>query len=540
MKKLFKAFVTLLTFVCFITIVNASDVSTTLSGKTEIYKEGEVTITLAVNGTNIWGLIGELKYDESKLKLVKSEGLNGFNATVGKKIVLDSASGKDGKFNIITLTFKPTSSFNAGESTKVSVENVSASSDSMIMSADNASTTIKVLEAKSSNNYLSELTIDGKKIDGFKKSDTSYKLVVENSTDSIKIAAKAEDSKASIKGIGTKKLSVYSNSYSVVVTAENGSSKTYKITVIRKDSEGREKALSSDNTLSKLEVVGYSINFKKDTTNYTLDVESTVNKLEVNAQVSNSSAKYTITNPTLAPGENKIIIVVTAENGTTKEYTITVNKKTAGEPVTKTVTMDTLLDAINDDSTDIIELKLENDTKISKDVLDKLAGKNKKLNIVKYENDKVSYSWSIDGNELTSGFEIDTKITFDSENDELLKDLVKDKNVKSIVFSHSGQLPKGTIITVYVGDKYKDGDYIDLYYLNTETKQLELKSKSIQVTNGYVKLSIDHCSEYVLEQSETNTIEEETNSNILYYIIAGALLLVIIVIIVVRNKKKND
>lgn len=540
MKKLFKAFVTLLTFVCFITIVNASDVSTTLSGKTEIYKEGEVTITLAVNGTNIWGLIGELKYDESKLKLVKSEGLNGFNATVGKKIVLDSASGKDGKFNIITLTFKPTSSFNAGESTKVSVENVSASSDSMIMSADNASTTIKVLEAKSSNNYLSELTIDGKKIDGFKKSDTSYKLVVENSTDSIKIAAKAEDSKASIKGIGTKKLSVYSNSYSVVVTAENGSSKTYKITVIRKDSEGREKALSSDNTLSKLEVVGYSINFKKDTTNYTLDVESTVNKLEVNAQVSNSSAKYTITNPTLAPGENKIIIVVTAENGTTKEYTITVNKKTAGEPVTKTVTMDTLLDAINDDSTDIIELKLENDTKISKDVLDKLAGKNKKLNIVKYENDKVSYSWSIDGNELTSGFEIDTKITFDSENDELLKDLVKDKNVKSIVFSHSGQLPKGTIITVYVGDKYKDGDYIDLYYLNTETKQLELKSKSIQVTNGYVKLSIDHCSEYVLEQSETNTIEEETNSNILYYIIACALLLVIIVIIVVRNKKKND
>lgn len=540
MKKLFKAFVTLLTFVCFITIVNASDVSTTLSGKTEIYKEGEVTITLAVNGTNIWGLIGELKYDESKLKLVKSEGLNGFNATVGKKIVLDSASGKDGKFNIITLTFKATSSFNAGESTKVSVENVSASSDSMIMSADNASTTIKVLEAKSSNNYLSELTIDGKKIDGFKKSDTSYKLVVENSTDSIKIAAKAEDSKASIKGIGTKKLSVYSNSYSVVVTAENGSSKTYKITVIRKDSEGREKALSSDNTLSKLEVVGYSINFKKDTTNYTLDVESTVNKLEVNAQVSNSSAKYTITNPTLAPGENKIIIVVTAENGTTKEYTITVNKKTAGEPVTKTVTMDTLLDAINDDSTDIIELKLENDTKISKDVLDKLAGKNKKLNIVKYENDKVSYSWSIDGNELTSGFEIDTKITFDSENDELLKDLVKDKNVKSIVFSHSGQLPKGTIITVYVGDKYKDGDYIDLYYLNTETKQLELKSKSIQVTNGYVKLSIDHCSEYVLEQSETNTIEEETNSNILYYIIAGALLLVIIVIIVVRNKKKND
>ena len=68
--------------------VYASDVTTNLSGVSNIDSGEEFELTLNINGNNVWGFIAKLNFDSSKLTLVSYEGMNGFNAMVGTNIVL--------------------------------------------------------------------------------------------------------------------------------------------------------------------------------------------------------------------------------------------------------------------------------------------------------------------------------------------------------------------------------------------------------------------------------------------------------------------
>lgn len=88
---------------------------------------------------------------------------------------------------------------------------------------------------KSSNNRLNGLSVDGYSLTPtFSSDNTNYSLIVENEVESIEVSAGAADGNASISGRGTHKLSVGDNTINIVVTAENGDTKTYTITVVRK------------------------------------------------------------------------------------------------------------------------------------------------------------------------------------------------------------------------------------------------------------------------------------------------------------------
>ncbi|MCL2859192.1 MAG: cadherin-like beta sandwich domain-containing protein [Oscillospiraceae bacterium] len=87
---------------------------------------------------------------------------------------------------------------------------------------------------------------------------------------------------------------------------------------------------SSDATLKSLTTSpsGITPKFSASTLKYALTVDSTVTKVTVTAAVNNSKATYKTTgNTNLQTGTNIIKVVVTAENGTTKTYQITVTKK---------------------------------------------------------------------------------------------------------------------------------------------------------------------------------------------------------------------
>ena len=84
--------------------------------------------------------------------------------------------------------------------------------------------------AKSSNNFLSSLTIDGLKLkEDFDKEKLEYSLDVPAETEKIKINAQLADSSASVTGTGEKTLTTGLNTFEIVVTAENGSKRTYVI-----------------------------------------------------------------------------------------------------------------------------------------------------------------------------------------------------------------------------------------------------------------------------------------------------------------------
>ena len=105
--------------------------------------------------------------------------------------------------------------------------------------------------------------------------------------------------------------------------------KSVTITVGNKTTSTK-KDLSSDNTLSSLSIDGVNLEpaFDKNTTSYNVNLEAGVTKINVKATPNDKSAKVTgIGEIEVSEGNNNIEVVVTAENGSTKTYTITANVK---------------------------------------------------------------------------------------------------------------------------------------------------------------------------------------------------------------------
>lgn len=87
---------------------------------------------------------------------------------------------------------------------------------------------------------------------------------------------------------------------------------------------------STDNTLKSLTVSNATISpaFSTGTTSYTAEVPFSVSKLDVKAVANDSKAKVSVNSPTLTPGgTTNVTITVTAENGSTKTYTIAVKRE---------------------------------------------------------------------------------------------------------------------------------------------------------------------------------------------------------------------
>ena len=107
--------------------------------------------------------------------------------------------------------------------------------------------------------------------------------------------------------------------------------KSVTITVGNKTTtSSTKKDLSSDNTLSSLSIDGVNLEptFNKNTTSYNVNLEAGVTKINVKATPNDKSAKVTgIGETEVSEGNNNIEVVVTAENGSTKTYTITANVK---------------------------------------------------------------------------------------------------------------------------------------------------------------------------------------------------------------------
>ena len=95
----------------------------------------------------------------------------------------------------------------------------------------------------SSNNNLSNLTVNNKTVTNFNKNTLEYTLPnVSNETTSLLVGAVVEDTdKAQIKsGTGTVNLNIGDNTLNIVVKAENGDEKTYKLLNSKFDSYNGE------------------------------------------------------------------------------------------------------------------------------------------------------------------------------------------------------------------------------------------------------------------------------------------------------------
>lgn len=248
-----------------------------------------------------------------------------------------------------TNTSKSNTSSNS--SSNSTSKNSSSSKSNNTSNTTNSSSTSNS-SAKSSDATLSDLGIKPNDFKGFKTGTTNYSTTVPENVSEVEVYAKTTSSKASVTGTGKKKLNKGKNTVEVIVTAENGTKKTYTIVITREGSEEetsnseatstdtseKEKTTANENIgdgLSSLKIEDLKIepDFKTNVYEYRVKYIGEKDKLNIEAKTTNSNYTVEITgNNELKEGENIITILVSdANSNNIATYQVIVNKSLVDE-----------------------------------------------------------------------------------------------------------------------------------------------------------------------------------------------------------------
>lgn len=97
----------------------------------------------------------------------------------------------------------------------------------------NMPTSISLPEIASIVNTLEEIKVDNKIIEGYDKDVIEYTVYVPINYTSVKIEATKSDNKSTTEGLGVVNLKETTTIHQIIVTAESGAKKTYKITITK-------------------------------------------------------------------------------------------------------------------------------------------------------------------------------------------------------------------------------------------------------------------------------------------------------------------
>ena len=212
---------------------------------------------------------------------------------------------------------------NTANTSNTAKNNSSTSTDTISNKSKNENTqkTTSTTNKKSSNANLSNLGIKPNDFSGFKPTITTYNVTVSEDVEEINVYATAQDSKATVSGTGKKQLESGKNTVSVVVTAEDGTSKTYTININKSgNAKNNTKIDNQDGSkgLSELKIEGLTLEpeFSTNTYEYTTKYIGEDTKLNISAVATDSKFVVEVTgNEELKEGENIITILVSDSDG---------------------------------------------------------------------------------------------------------------------------------------------------------------------------------------------------------------------------------
>lgn len=229
-------------------------------------------------------------------------------------VLADDENTITGDVNIANINLK--NKGNSKDDSTIKLQKVSIAYEEGGISKDmDISDVAKNIHIKSSNSYLSSLSISGASID-FKSNITEYSI---DSLDQsvITISATISDASSTIAGdLGEQKLEYGKNTFKVTVTSEDGNNTTYTINIYRP---------SSNSSLDSLSVEGTNIEFNSEKLNYDLIINS--DKTNIIATAASSTSKVEGTGEKkLKYGKNEFKIIVTAENGSKRTYILNITR----------------------------------------------------------------------------------------------------------------------------------------------------------------------------------------------------------------------
>lgn len=349
--------------------------------------DGQISMVFANISAN--GSISIDKFRAERIWDVKTEWPNLSLSSNDKKpgifeigtVYLKANSAGTGNFVMSGITFTGDS----GETVSIANKSVSISviSDNPTPTPTPEPEPEPAPVVKSSDSSLKSLTVSSGSID-FIPSTLEYNLEVSSNVSTIEIQAVPNDTKATVKLPDKLSLETGLNTFAIVVTAEDGSTTTYKINVNK-----LENIISENALLSSLNISGKQINFSSDVFEYKIG-NITTSKLDINATAIDGNAKIKIFGNNNIGKDGVIIIRVTAEAGNYKDYILYVNNTKAGvtdEVSTSSLTYLMLIvsSALFVISAIIIVLLLVGRNKYKKKVLAQLDEERKKLELLAVE-----------------------------------------------------------------------------------------------------------------------------------------------------------
>ncbi len=238
MKKIGKIILTILLvpLICFFTITESYAASFSVSVQNN--GNGSLTVTVS-SSTHAGGLSVSAggKSGTLAIRTIGSSDSTTLQTGAGTfTVTVTALSLSDANYNLVegeTISRTVTVTDKSSSSSSSSSSGSSSSSSSSSNSSSSTTTTVQEPEVKkSSEKNLSSLSVsEGTLSPKFSAGTTTYKVDLTSETESLTISAKAKDSKAKVSGTGKKELKIGENNFTVTVTAEDGSKKTYTISV---------------------------------------------------------------------------------------------------------------------------------------------------------------------------------------------------------------------------------------------------------------------------------------------------------------------
>ena len=296
-----------------------SKVSLTLNAKSSA-DGSNVSIKPAVASFNVLSPVATLSSITVNNSLV-----NGFSSTVYKYDVTD-ISGESVSIGAVPTVDGTIVSGIGSKKLKCGVNTLKINT----VSGDKSKKltyTLNINRKCDDNTSLKGITLSSGTLSPVFNADTlEYKVSVDTNVEKMSIDVSKEENQKVSGLVKDAKLAFGDNTFSIKVTSESGNTKTYKIVVNRADNRSNNAFLGS------ITIDNGKLNFDRNVFMYDVRVLNEVTTINVVAFPEDSKAKVEIDSPkSLKEGDNKVVIKVTAENGSTQEYTINVKRLKEGE-----------------------------------------------------------------------------------------------------------------------------------------------------------------------------------------------------------------
>lgn len=309
--------------------VTAEAAGASFSGSGSVRAGDSVTVTFTVSGSNIQGITAVLHYDSSALTLTGTRQLVGSSWSVdmsgGNLLAYDQSLSNPitGSAAVLAVTFQVKSGVAAGTRVSATITDIVATDGNSDQSLNDASWAASVAAPPSGNANLAGLSCGDYALSpAFSAGTTEYSVTVPYDVSRLPLDYRAADGGADVSVSGNQ-LSVGVNTVVLTVTAANGATRRYTISVTRQPDPN--VTLSSDASLSELTPSTGQLSpaFSPEITEYAVYVPYETSKISLSATARDSKA-LGVTQPdaSLKEGDNLLTVTCTAEDGTTRDYTV--------------------------------------------------------------------------------------------------------------------------------------------------------------------------------------------------------------------------